>query len=56
MFPLLYNEEQFEIAKRLNEQDAVTVKGPPGTGKSQYYSNLISLSCCTRKIYTCSFP
>ncbi len=42
LFPLPYNEEQFEIAKRLNEQDAVTVKGPPGTGKSHTIANLIS--------------
>ncbi len=42
LFPLPYNNEQFEIAKRLNEQDAVTVKGPPGTGKSHTIANLIS--------------
>jgi very-short-patch-repair endonuclease len=42
LFPLPYNDEQFEIAKRLNEQDAVTVKGPPGTGKSHTIANLIS--------------
>lgn len=42
LFPLPYNEEQLEIAKRLHEQDAVTVKGPPGTGKSHTIANLIS--------------
>lgn len=42
LFPLPYNEEQFEIVRRLNEQDAVTVKGPPGTGKSHTIANLIS--------------
>ena len=42
LFPLPYNEEQLEIAKRLYEQDAVTVKGPPGTGKSHTIANLIS--------------
>jgi len=42
LFPLPYNDEQFEIVKRLNEQDAVTVKGPPGTGKSHTIANLIS--------------
>ncbi len=42
LFPLPYNDEQFEIAKRLYEQDAVTVKGPPGTGKSHTIANLIS--------------
>lgn len=42
LFPLPFNDEQFEIVKRLNEQDAVTVKGPPGTGKSHTIANLIS--------------
>lgn len=42
LFPLPFNQEQFEIAKRLSEQDAVTVKGPPGTGKSHTIANLIS--------------
>ena len=42
LFPLPFNQEQFEIAKRLREQDAVTVKGPPGTGKSHTIANLIS--------------
>ncbi len=42
LFPLPVNDEQLEIARRLNEQDAVTVKGPPGTGKSHTIANLIS--------------
>jgi very-short-patch-repair endonuclease/KaiC/GvpD/RAD55 family RecA-like ATPase len=42
LFPLPYNEEQLTIARRLTEQDAVTVKGPPGTGKSHTIANLIS--------------
>lgn len=42
LFPLPFNDEQFEIAKRLQEQDAVTVKGPPGTGKSHTIANLVS--------------
>ena len=42
LFPLPFNQEQFEIAKRLQEQDAVTVKGPPGTGKSHTIANLIA--------------
>ena len=33
LFPLPYNNEQFEIAKRLNEQDAVTVKDHQEQGK-----------------------
>lgn len=42
LFPLPYNEEQLAIANRLLLQDAVTVKGPPGTGKSHTIANLIS--------------
>ncbi|MDE3182013.1 MAG: AAA family ATPase [Bacteroidota bacterium] len=42
LFPLPFNDEQFEIARRLQEQDAVTVKGPPGTGKSHTIANLVS--------------
>lgn len=42
LFPLPFNDEQFEIAKRLHDQDAVTVKGPPGTGKSHTIANLVS--------------
>ncbi|MEL6191875.1 MAG: AAA domain-containing protein [Bacteroidota bacterium] len=42
LFPLPFNEEQLEIAKRLEKQDAVTVKGPPGTGKSHTIANITS--------------
>lgn len=42
LFPLPYNQEQLEIARRLYSQDAVTVKGPPGTGKSHTIANLIA--------------
>ena len=42
LFPLPYNAEQLAIAQRLYEQDAVTVKGPPGTGKSHTIANLTS--------------
>lgn len=41
-FPLPYNQEQLSIAQRLEKQDAVTVKGPPGTGKSHSIANLIA--------------
>lgn len=41
-FPLPYNQEQLAIAQRLEKQDAVTVKGPPGTGKSHTIANLIA--------------
>ena len=42
LFPLPYNDEQMAIARKLYEQDAVTVKGPPGTGKSHTIANLTS--------------
>ncbi|MEL6847894.1 MAG: AAA domain-containing protein, partial [Bacteroidota bacterium] len=42
LFPLAFNDEQMAIAKRLLEQDAVTVQGPPGTGKSHTIANLTS--------------
>ena len=35
------NEEQFEIALRLERYGAVLVKGPPGTGKTHTIANLI---------------
>jgi len=41
-FPLPYNDEQLAIAQRLETDDAVTVKGPPGTGKSHTIANLLS--------------
>lgn len=41
-FPLPYNQEQLAIARRLEIQDAVTVKGPPGTGKSHSIANLLT--------------
>ncbi len=42
LFPLPYNDEQRAIAERLLHQNAVTVKGPPGTGKSHTIANLVS--------------
>lgn len=42
LFPLPCNQEQLAIAQRLEQQDAVTVKGPPGTGKSHTIANLAS--------------
>lgn len=41
LFPLPYNEEQAEIAKRIAESFGVVVQGPPGTGKSHTIVNLI---------------
>lgn len=42
LFPLPYNKEQFDIVKRMQTDDAVIVKGPPGTGKSHTIANIIS--------------
>ncbi len=42
LFPLPSNREQRAIAERLAKQDAVTVMGPPGTGKSHTIANLTS--------------
>jgi REase_MTES_1575/AAA domain len=42
LFPLPYNAEQLAIAEKLKTQDAVTVKGPPGTGKSHTIANLVA--------------
>ena len=35
------NAEQYEIAERLAESDAVLVQGPPGTGKTHTIANLL---------------
>jgi superfamily I DNA and/or RNA helicase/transcription elongation GreA/GreB family factor len=40
-FPLPYNEEQFNIIKKLEKSNVVLVQGPPGTGKSHTIVNLI---------------
>ncbi len=40
-FPLLANEEQLEIARKLAERQGVLVQGPPGTGKSHTIANLV---------------
>lgn len=42
LFPLPSNKEQRAIAEQLHKQDAVTVMGPPGTGKSHTIANLTS--------------
>ena len=41
-FPLPTNDEQAKILTRMERQDGVVVKGPPGTGKSHTIANLIS--------------
>ncbi|MDW8244666.1 MAG: AAA domain-containing protein [Thermogemmata sp.] len=41
LFPLPTNEEQRQIARRLETHSCVLVKGPPGTGKSHTIANLI---------------
>jgi len=40
-FPLLANEEQREIARKILVRQGVLVQGPPGTGKSQTIANLV---------------
>ena len=40
-FPLLANEEQLEIARKLADRQGVLVQGPPGTGKSHTIANLV---------------
>lgn len=41
-FPLLANEEQLEIVRRLSSRQGILVQGPPGTGKSHTIANLIA--------------
>lgn len=41
-FPLPWNEEQKNIAERVEASYGVVVKGPPGTGKSHTIANLMS--------------
>jgi hypothetical protein len=40
-FPKPYNDEQFEIIRRLQAKKGVLVQGPPGTGKSHTIANLV---------------
>jgi hypothetical protein len=48
-FPLPANEEQEEIARRLQEKDVfgVVVQGPPGTGKTHTIANIIGHAMAT---------
>jgi very-short-patch-repair endonuclease len=48
-FPLPANEEQEEIARRLQEPDVfgVVVQGPPGTGKTHTIANIIGHAMAT---------
>ncbi len=41
-FPLPYNQEQKDIAQRVENRYGVVVQGPPGTGKSHTIANLLS--------------
>ncbi len=41
-FPKPYNDEQKQIAEKLEFSNGVVVQGPPGTGKSHTIANLIS--------------
>ena len=42
LLPLLYNDQQEEIAKKLKKHFGVLVQGPPGTGKSHTIANIVS--------------
>jgi len=57
-FPLPTNDEQRQIAERLNRRPYVLVKGPPGTGKSHTIANLIChlLSMGQRVLVTAHAP
>lgn len=41
-FPLSWNDEQKQIADKIEAQYGVVVQGPPGTGKSHTIANLLS--------------
>lgn len=41
-FPLPWNEEQKQIANKIEARYGVVVQGPPGTGKSHTIANLLS--------------
>lgn len=41
-FPLLANDEQKQIAKRIEQSRGLLVQGPPGTGKSHAITNLVA--------------
>jgi hypothetical protein len=41
LFPLVFNEDQYSIARRLEHSRGILVQGPPGTGKSHTIANLI---------------
>ncbi len=42
LLPLLYNDQQEEIVKKLKKHFGVLVQGPPGTGKSHTIANIVS--------------
>jgi len=42
LLPLLYNDQQEEIVKKLKNHFGVLVQGPPGTGKSHTIANIVS--------------
>ena len=50
LFPLPYNQEQREIADRLLDQDAVTVKGTARHGQKPHHCQPDLPLCCQRKI------
>ncbi|MFH1699802.1 MAG: AAA domain-containing protein [Candidatus Zixiibacteriota bacterium] len=48
-FPLPSNDEQKQIAERIENNRGVLVQGPPGTGKSQAIANLVAHSLAKGK-------
>jgi very-short-patch-repair endonuclease/transcription elongation GreA/GreB family factor len=46
-FPKPFNDDQFEIIRRLNKTDGLVVQGPPGTGKTHTIANLICHAMAT---------
>ncbi|MEW6109740.1 MAG: AAA domain-containing protein [Nitrospirota bacterium] len=42
LLPLLYNDQQEDIVKKLKNHFGVLVQGPPGTGKSHTIANIVS--------------
>ena len=46
-FPKPFNDDQFEIIRRLSQADGLVVQGPPGTGKTHTIANLICHAMAT---------
>jgi hypothetical protein len=46
-FPKPFNDDQYEIIRRLSRTDGLVVQGPPGTGKTHTIANLICHAMAT---------